>query len=165
MPGPRFQHLAADGLYNVLHPIEEGVVVEVAEGPGVHPNRRAIIVYPIVKILHVETVFDEFGAPAVQIVRVEKHHYGEHFGQHVFGILGWRRERKLSAVVADVRSITQHLCIGSSLARVVDGECIYTPQTFSSCHRRNQSRLARRLISLSQLAKPMELQRGRTGWE
>jgi hypothetical protein len=59
--------------------MEEAGTVELAEGPGVDPNRRAIIVYPVVKIFHVEIVFYEFGAPAVQIVRVKEHHLGKHF--------------------------------------------------------------------------------------
>ncbi len=103
-----FQNVPANGLYNGPHPIEEAGVVELAEGPGVDPNRRAIIVYPVVKIFNVEIVFDEFGAPAVQIVRVEKHHLCEHFSQHAFGILvreldGFDRRvvRELSAVVVD----------------------------------------------------------------
>src|SRR6266403_4907075 len=176
MPGPRFQHLAADGLYNVLHPIEEGVVVEVAEGPGVHPNRRAIIVYPIVKILHVETVFDEFGAPAVQIVRVEKDHYGElFFSKLLVSLVGdvsasFPQLLRMSAPSPSiyVLVVPSRGPVTGTTYRIpkLSGAASSSPR--GSCvwwSPRNQARLARRLISLSQLAKPIALQRGRAGWE
>jgi hypothetical protein len=37
----------------------------------------------IVKKIHLEIAFDEFSAPAIQIVWVKKDHFGDHFSPHV----------------------------------------------------------------------------------
>ncbi|WP_426528859.1 hypothetical protein [Bradyrhizobium sp. McL0615] len=67
--------------------MQEVAFVEIAESTRVDPDRWSIIVYPVVKIFHVEIAFHEFGGPAVQIVRVNKNHLGEHLSEHVLGIL------------------------------------------------------------------------------